>query len=206
MEIAKELDALFRDKEECQACTLYDNRQCFIRGAGNHQAKLLFLSSKPSKDDIAAGLPITEPHKGLIESFLQSLDLSLDDVWVTTTVACGQEDGKDPKPKQYKTCRTWLAKEIHIIQPTIIVALGNLAVKSLIPKRPPNFGEVIGRTIDVKIAGDLIEYTYPAFITYALGYLLRSQDTSPGGLWNKFFNHLKRAFEISNKLEELRGY
>ena len=201
---AKILEKHYREQMECQDCKLSACRGCFFRGAGDTNAKVLLLSSKPSKDDVAEGYLITEPHRELITSFLGPFGLTLDDVWVTSTVACGHPEGSDPKISQIKACRPWLEKEIRIIQPNVIVALGNLALKALIPKQPPPISNVIGRTIDVRIMGDLIEFAYPALVTYSLGYLLRSQDTSPGGLWNKFFNHLNRAIQVANQLEQLR--
>lgn len=134
---------------------------------------------------------------------LAPANMDMSDVWLSPTVVCGIPDGKAPKVKELKACRPRLEKELHIIQPYIVVALGATALKSLIPGNSVNHTEALGRVVDAKIQGDLVEYDIPVMVTYSLSYLIRNQDTSPGGLWNRFFTHIHTAIEVADQLAEI---
>ena len=191
--VTSRLDTLFERYRHCKACGLCSKRPVFFRGRGNPDADIALITDKPTKADLNNGIILAPPHSKILASMLSPLGYNIDDLWVTTTVLCAPEDGKDPKISEIKACRERLCEELHMIRPKIIIGLGTLAIKALVPKKPPALTEVGGSVIDVFIQGDITEYQIPALITYSLNHLLRNQDTSPGGLWNKFYDHVQKA-------------
>jgi uracil-DNA glycosylase family 4 len=145
------------------------------------------------------------PNKTVLASTLKTIGMPLNEVWVTPAALCGAKDGKDAKISEVKACGARIRKEVHLIQPNILVLLGNLALKAMVPKSPPNLQGTIGRIIEIDIDGDLTQYKIPAMVTYSLNYLVRNTDTNPGGLWNRFFTHIARAIHVANTLDELRS-
>ena len=201
--LKQRIDEHIERHRRCTACNLYKKRQCFFSPFGNPKSKLFFVLDKPSNVDIDNRFLMSGPHRSVFEAMIASFGLDTEDVWVSPTILCATPDGKDPKISELKACRPRLEYEIHQVQPDIIVAMGALALKSMVPKNPPKFTETLGRVVETKIQGDLVGYTVPVMVTYSLSYLIRNQDTSPGGLWNKFFTHIGKAVNVNNELAKI---
>lgn len=198
------LDALYHEYYECKACPRHIERKCFVAGEGNKNAKVVFVVDRPSDEEAYAGTALAGAQRDLLDSVVSSLGYSLDDVWITNTVLCVSKEGKDPKPSELKACRSRLQRELHYIQPDLVIALGTLAIKSLIAKEPPSLSSSSGRVMEGSVSGELVDYKVPVLITYSLTFLLRNPDRTPGGLWHKFYLNLKSGFEIIEDLSSIK--
>jgi len=195
--LGDELGQLFHEYKRCTDCSLHTNRKVPVYGKGSISADVVFIVDKLSEESIRASDPLVGARHTLLETVVKSMGKSITDMWITPTVLCPAKDAKDPKISELKACRERLSRELHLVQPSAIVALGTLAIKSLIPKDPPTITHNAGRVVEAFIQGDLTEYPVPVVLTYSPSFLLRNPDNSPGGLWNKFFNHVSKAFEIA---------
>eukprot|EP00919_Chromeraceae_sp_WS-2016_P027707 GHVR01065713.1.p2 GENE.GHVR01065713.1~~GHVR01065713.1.p2 ORF type:complete len:214 (+),score=22.40 GHVR01065713.1:430-1071(+) len=198
----EKLNRLKEEYEECNRCPLHRVRERYFTGHGDPDAKLLIVLDKISELDLKTGIILKNSMHGVVLSAaLGQVDLELGDVWVTPALLCGEEELKTPKAGQVKACRDRLFKEVHCIKPNVIVCLGTWAVKAVVAKKPPTIASAAGRMVDAYIPGNLVTYAIPAMVTYSPGLLLREQDTTFGGPWHRFFQHIERAAAISEQLE-----
>lgn len=198
------LESLFHKYKDCEDCSLAQHRNRLITGTGNPNAKLFLVIDKFTESSRRENQVLTGPYKHLLDTVLTSLGSSFDDVWISPVVLCAHRDNKSPKVSELKACRTRLLKELHVVQPDVIVALGSNSIKTLIPRNSPPVTTSAGMVYETELEGDLIKYKIPTMITYSLSFLLRNPDNSPGGTWNKFFTHVKNALLISSDAESLR--
>lgn len=198
-----QLEKLLIEYVSCKACPLYKDRPCYIIGRGNPNAKLVFVVDKFSMSDIRQETVLTDSHENLLMSILKNCNMEMSDVWLTPAVSCAIRDLSDPKISEIKACRERLSKELHYIQPELVVAMGTVAVKAMFPKNPPPIGVNLGKIKDAYITGDLVDYAVPVMITNSISILLRSPDPSPGGPWRKFYANVVDAINIVAQLEKL---
>lgn len=199
------LDQLKEEYGACERCPLHRVRKRYFRGHGDPDAKILVILDKASDMDLSTGTILkSSMHGEVLNSALGQMGLDLGDVWVTPALLCAEVDLKTPKAGQVKACRERLYREVHCVKPNVIVCLGSWAVKAIVAKKPPTISGAAGRMVDACIPGDLVTYAVPAMVTYSPGALLREQDTSFGGPWHRFFQHIEKAITISDQLEELK--
>jgi DNA polymerase len=207
------LEILWDEWSTCRKCPLYRNRRKPVRGTGNADAPIAFVFARPSLDAEDEGCFSDSPEEMFLVETLQALGADPQKFWYANCLACPAtfhngrrkdiaDSGKDA---HVKACSSRLRKELHIIQPDVIVALGRQPLVSLIPKKTPGYKHGRGRFFEAQIEGDLITYPIPVIVTHPPHDLVRTMDASPGGLWNQFHDHIKQALELSNNLRKLRG-
>jgi len=115
------------------------------------------------------------------------------------------EFGKDlcpkPRPREIAACSKWLSREIAAINPLVIVALGETALTAISVKSP-GFTENFGIMTETMIRGVVINYPVAVMPTFSLLDLHRSSDMSEGGVWNRAFEHIRRAIGVAKRLRE----
>lgn len=141
-----------KDLLTCQWCDLCEVRHKVVPGTGGAESGIMFVGEAPGNNEDLTGFPfIGKAGKMLRDDWLPALDLDEDEVWITNTVKCAPKDegGKIGKPtdKHIQTCAIWLEKEIELIQPEIIVALGSYALRGLSKER--SIMEVHGKEFEV---------------------------------------------------------
>jgi len=197
------LEALAYSYVDCDKCSLCTHRKKLIPGAGNPEANIFFVVDKFTEASRKENLILTGPYLQLLETVLKISRGNISKVWISPIVMCAHRDNKSPKISEVKACRDRLLKEIHIVQPKVVIAMGTNSIKSLMPRNPPSVTTSAGMIYETEVLGDLVPYKVPTMITYSLSFLLRNPDNSPGGLWNKFFNHVQSAFLIASDLRAL---
>ena len=164
----------------CVKCRLCESRTKTVFGVGDRKAKWLFIGEGPGRNEDLQGLPFVGPAGKLLDNMLMAMDLSrTENAFIANVVKCRPigEDGRDrpPAPDEAAACMPYLQRQIELIQPAILVALGKTAAVSLLglPADSP-----VG-----KLRGQVFEYSgLPLVVTYHPAYLLR-RLTDKGKSW-----------------------
>lgn len=170
------LDAIRERVRVCAKCAhLVCSRTQTVFGVGNPDADLMFIGEAPGADEDQQGEPFVGRAGQLLTKILKAMNFAREDVYIANILKCrpdmpaGSFGNRPPTPTEMQTCRPYLVEQIDIIQPTVLVALGAVAVEGLLGTRAA-MRELRGRW-----------HTYnniPLMITYHPAYLLRNQAPS----------------------------
>ena len=151
---------------ECRACGLCEQRRQAVFGVGDPAARWLLVGEGPGAEEDARGEPFVGPAGKLLDAILAALGLSRGkDVYIANAVKCRPPNNRTPEPAEIDACRPYLERQIALIAPRIIVALGRPAAQALL-KRELAIKDARGQVFDV--AG------IPLIVTYHPAYLLRN--------------------------------
>lgn len=156
----------------CIKCGLCQNRKKTVFGVGDEKAKWLFVGEGPGRNEDMQGEPFVGPAGKLLDSMLAAMGLQRgDNAYIANIVKCRptDADGRDraPTPEEVAACMPYLDRQITLIQPAIIVALGKTAALSLLKLDPA--------TPVSKLRGTVHRYAgLPLVVTYHPAYLLRA--------------------------------
>jgi DNA polymerase len=159
-------DELRQSVAECRACTLCKARKQAVLGVGDTQANWLFVGEGPGAEEDERGEPFVGQAGKLLDAMLAAIDLKRgNDVYIGNAVKCRPPNNRTPEPEETAACWPYLQRQIALLQPKLIVALGRPAAQSLLGT-------------EVKIAavrGRLHQYAcIPLIVTYHPAYLLRN--------------------------------
>jgi len=160
----------------CTECPhLVASRTQVVFGVGNPNAELMFVGEAPGADEDILGEPFVGKAGQLLTKIIQTMGFSRETVYIGNVLKCrpdmpaGSTGNRKPRPEEMRTCFPWLEKQIELIQPRALVALGATAVEGLLgDTRPMN--QLRGRWLDYK--------GIPVMPTYHPAYLLRNQSLS----------------------------
>ncbi|HZW26535.1 MAG TPA: uracil-DNA glycosylase family protein [Gallionella sp.] len=159
-----ELKTLVRD---CTACKLRAGCTQTVFGVGDQQADWLFVGEGPGADEDARGEPFVGQAGKLLDSMLLALKLKRGDhVYIANVVKCRPPENRTPEADEIATCLPYLQRQIQLIQPRVIVALGKTAATALLNTGDVTLGSLRGKVHDYQ--------GIPLIITYHPAYLLRS--------------------------------
>ena len=119
------LDLLAQKAGECRRCPLADGRRTVVFGEGNPRASLMFVGEGPGEVEDETGRPFVGPAGQLLTQILGSVGLSRDEVYIANVVKCRPPANRVPTRQEMDACWDWLAAQIALIRPRIIVTLGN---------------------------------------------------------------------------------
>ena len=202
-EFSSKLDGLYFKYKQCEDCALHRTRRTIVTGRGGVKERVVFVVDRFSEADCRKSSLLTSHRGDLLRSVLRTSGVGLEDIWATPAVLCPPRDGKDAKISEVKACRPRLEQELRILQPNLIIGMGTNALRSLFPKDTPAVNANAGRILEAEVQGGLVQYAVPVMVTYSLAYLIKNPDTSPGGLWNKFCDHVTKAIAVSRDLTSL---
>lgn len=126
------LTALAGEVAACTACKLHETRTQTVFARGNPQAELCFVGEGPGADEDAQGEPFVGKAGQLLDRMIVAMGLSRDEVYVCNIVKCRPPDNRKPDPAEMAACSPWLAEQLALLEPKIIVALGATAVEGLL--------------------------------------------------------------------------
>lgn len=119
----------------CSKCTeLCKNRTQVVFGSGNHDANVLFIGEAPGANEDKNGIPFCGMSGKILTELLNSVSLSREDIFITNTVLCHPPENRNPAKDEIENCRNRLDKLIEIMQPEVIVTIGNFATERIIGK------------------------------------------------------------------------
>jgi DNA polymerase len=150
----------------CTRCRLCEGRNKVVFGTGNPDAELMLIGEGPGAEEDRQGLPFVGPAGELLNKIIQAIDLKREDVYIANIVKCRPPGNRDPQPDEVAACRGFLEKQIALVQPRVLVALGRVAAQTLLGNETP-IGRMRGRWY--RIQG------VPAMVTYHPAALLRNQ-------------------------------
>ena len=179
-----------RDKiSKCKLCSeLAKTRNKTVFGAGSLQAKLVFVGEAPGADEDEQGLPFVGRAGQLLTKIIEAMGMTRDQVFICNVLKCRPPNNRPPAPGEVVHCRPYLKRQLEIIKPKVIVALGNHAVRTLL-QTEKGISELRGTF-----------QTYegiPMMCTYHPAYLLRSP-----GEKRKVWEDMKKVSQFLERSEE----
>ncbi|MFN3822120.1 MAG: uracil-DNA glycosylase family protein, partial [bacterium] len=121
---------------QCDRCPLSRNRTQVVFGVGNPQAQLMFVGEGPGADEDEQGEPFVGKAGQLLTQLISDLGMTRQEVYIANIVKCRPPGNREPTPEEAGTCLPYLLRQISIIQPKIIVALGKVAAVYLLRLNP----------------------------------------------------------------------
>jgi DNA polymerase len=128
------LEALQFAFRDCMACKLGQGRNRLVFGTGASRPRLLFIGEGPGAEEDAQGLPFVGRAGALLTGFITALGLTRGDVYITNVVKCRPPGNRTPEPDEVASCRAILQRQIELLDPKLIVTLGNVPLKALNPQ------------------------------------------------------------------------
>ena len=156
----------------CRACGLCDSRTQTVFGVGHPQADWMVVGEAPGEQEDRKGEPFVGPAGQLLDAMLRALGVTreaegraAERVYIANTLKCRPPRNRNPAPEEMAACEPFLVRQIQLVQPRIILAMGRFAVQALLRSNEP-----IG-----KLRGRVHEYQgVPLVVTYHPAYLLRN--------------------------------
>jgi DNA polymerase len=164
------LERISADIGECRRCRLHEGRNRIVFGSGNHQSKLVFVGEGPGADEDAQGLPFVGRAGQLLTQMIEGtakkegIPLERKDVYICNIVKCRPPENRTPQPDEMEICGQFVFRQLAVIQPRAICALGSTAAKALL-------GTKEGVT---RLRGKWHKWRdIPVMVTFHPSYLLR---------------------------------
>jgi DNA polymerase len=146
----------------CPRCKLSAGRSTIVFGSGNPHADLVVIGEGPGADEDQQGKPFVGRAGQLLTKMLESVQISRDEVYITNTVKCRPPGNRNPEADELAACAPFLAAQLAVIQPKVILALGSVATQALLKTKEP-IGKLRGR-LHPYGALVLIPTFHPAFL------------------------------------------
>ncbi|MEO8069867.1 MAG: uracil-DNA glycosylase [Acidobacteriota bacterium] len=160
------LRAYIGDCTRCVLATL--GRRTVVFGAGNPDADLMFVGEAPGADEDLQGEPFVGRAGQLLTKIIEAINLQRSDVYIANVIKCRPPGNRNPAPIEIATCQPFLMRQIELIRPKVIVALGTFAAQLLLETDVP-ISRLRGRVHEFRGGVKLVPTFHPAF-------LLRSPD------------------------------
>jgi DNA polymerase len=168
VEAAAALKVVREDIGECTRCKLHVGRNKIVFGTGNPRAELMFVGEAPGADEDEQGEPFVGRAGQLLTKIIEAIGLTREQVYIANVIKCRPPGNRNPEPDEVATCEPFLFRQIDIIRPRIIVALGTHAAHALLKTDAP-ISRIRGVVHDYRGGSKLVPTFHPA-------YLLRSPD------------------------------
>jgi DNA polymerase len=151
----------------CTLCDLHTSRTQSVFGVGNRHADWLLIGEAPGGDEDQQGEPFVGRAGQLLNAMLQAIELQREQIYIANILKCRPPSNRDPRPQEVVCCEPYLMRQIELIQPRLILALGRIAAQNLLNTETP-IGQLRGRVHQFRDTG------IPLIATYHPAYLLRS--------------------------------
>jgi DNA polymerase len=149
----------------CTRCELAQGRTNTVFGVGNTQADWMIIGEAPGAEEDRQGEPFVGRAGKLLDQMLHAIGQTRDSVFIANILKCRPPNNRDPKPEEAAACRDYLDRQIAMIRPKIILAVGRIAAQNLLGTSDP-VGRMRGHAHDLD--------GIPLVVTYHPAYLLRS--------------------------------
>jgi DNA polymerase len=170
------------ERENCRRCALCQGRHNIVFGVGHPQARLVLVGEAPGREEDEKGEPFVGEAGRLLDRILLAMGLRREDVYICNVEKCRPPGNRDPLPEEVAACEPYLRRQLAVIRPRIIVALGRFAAQTLLRDESP-----ISR-----LRGTWREYHgIPLMPTYHPAYLLRN-PASKREVWEDMKQVMKR--------------
>ena len=177
----------------CTRCELHQGRTQTVFGVGDREARVLVIGEAPGAEEDKRGEPFVGRAGQLLNAMLAAVGMARETVYIANILKCRPPQNRDPKAEEVLACSPYLERQIALIEPTLILAVGRIAAQNLLQVETP-----IGR-----MRGQLHSYgnrSIPVVVTYHPAYLLRSP-----GEKRKAWDDLRFALATLRAREALRA-
>jgi DNA polymerase len=179
-----DLEALRQELGDCTRCGLASDRKKIVFGVGDPGAQVVFVGEAPGRDEDLQGEPFVGKAGQLLTRIINAMGLERDQVYICNVIKCRPPGNRDPQADEIATCQPFLTKQLEIIRPRAICALGSFAARTLL-----NSDTGISR-----LRGQFHDYHgVPLMPTYHPSYLLRNPQAK------------REVWEDIQKIMELLG-
>lgn len=164
---ALDWDALGAMVAGCERCGLHATRTQAVFGVGSRTARWMFIGEAPGADEDRQGEPFVGRAGQLLTSMLKALGLTREDVYIANVLKCRPPGNRDPRPEEARSCRDYLERQIELVDPALIVAVGRIAAQNLLETETA-LARLRGRVHGLGVR------QRPVVVIYHPAYLLRS--------------------------------
>ncbi|MCE5249143.1 uracil-DNA glycosylase [bacterium] len=178
------LDELYGAVCGCTRCGLGSLRKKFVFGDGNPDADIMFIGEAPGADEDAQGLPFVGRAGQLLTRMIEAIKFTRREVYIGNILKCRPPGNRDPKADEIEMCEPILIRQIEIIKPAIICALGRIAGQTLL-RTNSTLGALRGKVHDY--------HGVKLMVTYHPAALLRNPNWKPGA-WEDL-KFLRREYD-----------
>jgi uracil-DNA glycosylase len=159
--------ALQREVAKCTRCELSRGRTQTVFGVGNLHAELLVIGEAPGAEEDRQGEPFVGRAGQLLNSMLRAMGHPRESVYIANMLKCRPPGNRDPLPVEISTCRPFLLRQLELLRPRLILAVGRIAAQNLLATEAP-IGRLRGQVHTFGASAT------PLIVTYHPAYLLRS--------------------------------
>lgn len=156
-----EFEALRQRALLCTECGLAETRNNVVFGAGDPSARLMFVGEAPGKNEDLQGEPFVGAAGRLLDELLAEIDIAKSDVYIANVLKCRPPGNRDPRPDEIDSCKGYLREQIRMINPEVVVTLGNFATKLLL-RTETGITRLRGQRYDWWLGAVLVPTFHPA--------------------------------------------
>ena len=165
--IPETLEQIRADIGDCRRCKLSNSRKNIVFGAGSPKARLVFVGEGPGFEEDKTGKPFVGAAGKLLTKIIQAIKLTREQVYICNIIKCRPPGNRNPDPDEIQACFPFLERQIAVIKPDFICALGIVATQTLLETKKPIS----------KLRGRFHDYNGIKLLpTYHPAYLLRNPD------------------------------
>lgn len=173
----------------CTRCVLHGTRTQTVFGVGDVRARWMFIGEAPGADEDRQGEPFVGRAGQLLNSMVKALGYARDEVYIANVLKCRPPGNRDPRPEEARECRGYLERQIELVSPTLIVAVGRIAAQSLLAT-DTSLARLRGRVHALGVQ------RRPLVVMYHPAYLLRTPSDK-----RKAWQDLLFAQDVFRRLE-----
>ena len=174
MAVMDSLEKITQEVISCKECGLYKGRLNPVVGAGNLEARIMFVGEAPGANEDRTGVPFCGAAGGILDELLEKIRIKRRDIYITNILKCRPPGNRNPAKEEIKMCTPYLDRQIEIIKPEVICCLGNFATSYTMEKFGLK-GKIQGIS---RIHGSIFDYQslfasikimplyHPAVVTY----------------------------------------
>jgi uracil-DNA glycosylase len=169
------LKIIREDLGDCTRCRLAKGRTKIVFGVGDPRAELMFVGEGPGADEDAQGEPFVGRAGQLLNNMIKAMGIQREEVYIANIVKCRPPQNRQPERDECDTCSPFLMRQIAVVKPKVIVALGATAAKNLLAMNA-SMSELRGRFYDFMPPGVKADPSWPGArlaVTYHPAFLLR---------------------------------
>ena len=145
--VQEQLEQMAKEVEACRKCELGSLRRHSVCGEGNPHAQIVFVGEGPGENEDLQGRPFVGRAGQLLDKIIIAMGLKRSDVYICNIIKCRPPENREPRPEEIISCLPYLKKQLELIRPKVIVALGAPATKTLLATNKP-IGQMRGKFFD----------------------------------------------------------
>ncbi|MCX8063735.1 MAG: uracil-DNA glycosylase [Candidatus Hydrogenedentes bacterium] len=166
IDVQKALDLINEEVKVCTKCGLHKTRTQTVFGSGNPKAQLVFVGEAPGAEEDKQGLPfVGRAGQLLTDIIVKGMKMRREDVYICNVLKCRPPNNREPNPMEVYYCEPYLLRQLEIIKPKVICALGRVAAQTLL-KTTESIEKLRGKWHNY--------HGIPLRVTYHPAYLLRN--------------------------------